>query len=216
MASRIPYSPRHKRTRAERKRDLADVATLHVAGSTQQEIADWISRHRPYKLDRSQIAYDLKELQSQWQQKSTKTIQRAVLLEVVRINQIECLAWECWDRSIGEVVRVRHRKIASPRKGSPAQQSVREVVIIQKSISHGDTRYMKIIQWCVDQRCKILGLYADRTHQRGKAHFHTKDGLESGGNQCDMARVRKFLKDYCAIELSAEEEASTPSRLTAA
>ena len=107
---RIPYSPRHKRTRAERKRDLADVAALHVAGNTQQEIADWISSHRPYKLDRSQIAYDLKELQSQWQQKSTKTIRRAGVEEVVRINQIERLAWDCWDRSIGEVVRVRHRK----------------------------------------------------------------------------------------------------------
>ena len=70
------------------------------------------------------------------------------------LDLLECRYWEAWEKSKedfrAEIVKVRKRK------GKPDW-------IEKKIITHtrcGDPRYLHGVGKCIDQRCKILGLYA--------------------------------------------------------
>jgi hypothetical protein len=91
--------------------------------------------------------------------------EQGVKPELDRIDHLEREAWDAWERS------KRHRLVsvsgieekstgsaADDRPAAPTETRTREET--RKTDQVGDPRFLEKVAWCIDQRCKILGLHA--------------------------------------------------------
>lgn len=151
----------HKRTRGQRSKDLVDIARLYARKKTHEEIKVWLNLNRPYKVTRQQITYDLADIREQWATEHKGYLKAALVEELKKIDRIEAEAWESWDKSKGEITKVHQEKEEMPADTTGrGGKRERTKATVTKEVSHGDTHYMGIIQWCVERRAEILGLKA--------------------------------------------------------
>jgi hypothetical protein len=132
-----------KRTPTERENDLEKIAALYLRGKRQVDIAQEIG------VDQSQISRDLKEIHKRWRESSLVNMNEVKQRELARIDQLETEYWQAWTRSIGESVKTTTSK--SDKDGNRAS--------INKEMLNGNPAFLGGVQWCIEQRCKIFGLY---------------------------------------------------------
>lgn len=155
-----------KRTASQREVDLVVEAQLWLGGKSQQEIADTISINRPYDLSRQTISNDLKEIKSRWEQLYLTDYNEHLMKELARIDRLEETYWDSWERSLlpkEEKYTENIQDKSSGKTGVTVPAYSRLKATRKEITSTGDTRYLDGIQWCVEQRCKILGLYKPKT-----------------------------------------------------
>lgn len=133
-----------------------EVADKYLKGWTQQDIAD------KYRVNQATISRDLAAIKDQWIQSAIVDFDSAQARELARIDKLERQYWDAWDRSQEEIKKASQRQKGP--KSSPSftetSQTVEERV--------GDPRYLSGVQWCIEMRCKLLGLFAPtRTEHRG-------------------------------------------------
>lgn len=135
--------PAHKRTPAQIRSDRVSIAKYYLEGRFQHEIADVLN------LSQQQVSYDIKAIQQYWQEKYEYQLDELRSQELARIDHLERTYWNAWEKSQmpkditttgkdGDRVRVAKR--SEQRNGNPA--------------------YLSGVQWCIDRRCKLLGLDA--------------------------------------------------------
>ena len=132
-----------KRTEFEREANLVEIKDAYLRGDTQMAIAERLG------LSQGQISRDLAKIQKRWRESSLVDINEAKQRELERIDVLEREYWQAWENSKGE----KQRSTAS----KTGDQSRAQIV---KYESAGDPRFLAGVQWCVEQRCKILGLLA--------------------------------------------------------
>lgn len=137
-----------KRTNAEREADLVRVSELYVKGYNYQQIADNLS------LTRRQVEKDVSALMTRWQHSYVEDIHMYKVAELEKINLIEKEAWVAWERSKGG------KKINTKTLQESDQFGRSRTSSITDQESHGDIQYLQTIQWCVNQRARILGIFA--------------------------------------------------------
>jgi len=147
-----------KRTAFQIERDRRDIADLYLQGWTQQRIADSINTDaaRGYELTRQQIGYDLKRIQEAWRESALIDIDEAKARELAKVDRLEREYWDAWERSCEDVVTVRAmgKQPAKGEKGKPDR-----VTRITKK-QDGDPAFLRGVQWCIERRCKIIGVDA--------------------------------------------------------
>lgn len=150
--------PGPRRNLGERERDLVIVSDLYLQGWTQQAMAERVSQNYPDErpLTRQQIGYDIQKLLARWRKEQFLNVDKAVARELARIDRLEREAWDAWERSKldAETVTVRTR---SGRQGQPTAETFRKT-----EGQAGDPGFLRVVQWCVEQRCKLLGVSVDR------------------------------------------------------
>ena len=134
-------------TPQQREAHLAAVARLYLTGHVQVEIA------RQTNVVQSQISYDLKILQRRWRTASATDFNEAKQRELARIDVLELEYWQAWRESKDQKTRTAIKRVG------PQAQTVKEAST-QTEERNGDPRYLKGVQWCIEQRCKLLGLNA--------------------------------------------------------
>ena len=69
-------------------------------------------------------------------------------------------AYEAWEKS-------KNQKETKSKKQSDAATSTikKTEVSIKTESNFGDDKYLKLVQWCIDKRCKLLGLDAPQKHE---------------------------------------------------
>lgn len=82
-----------KRTRAQRECDLVEVARQHLAGRTQQQIAETLG------VSRQQVGYDLQALLKRWRGQALKDVDEHVSLQLAKLNAVEAEWWRQWEQS---------------------------------------------------------------------------------------------------------------------
>ena len=132
-----------KRTAFEREAQLVEIKDAYLRGDTQMSIA------QRFGLSQCQISRDLATIQRRWRESSIVDLNEAKRRELERIDVLEREYWQAWEASKGE----QQRSTAS-KTGDVARAQV------VKYESAGDPRFLAGVQWCVEQRCKILGLLA--------------------------------------------------------
>ena len=137
-----------KRTEFEREAQLSEIKDCYLRGETQMSIA------AKFNLSQSQISRDLSTIQRRWRESSLVDINEARQRELDRIDVLEREYWGAWQDSRGE----QQRSTAS----KTGDQSRAQIV---KYASAGDPRFLAGVQWCVEQRCKLLGLNAPTKHE---------------------------------------------------
>lgn len=154
-----------KRTKMQREHDLSVITSMYLRRHTQVEIAKEIG------VAQSQVAYDLKEIQKRWRNSSLVDIQEAKTRELARIDELEVLYQEGYRRSLQPSVRTHTTRQVyedaapiDPTTGKPVvRPTLPSKADVIRQEQGGDPSFLAGVQWCIEQRCKILGLYAS-TH----------------------------------------------------
>lgn len=134
-----------KRTPFQREKDLVEIARRYLHGMSQMEIADELG------ISQSQVSRDLKVLHERWTKSALLDLNEAKARELARIDNLEREYWDAWRDSRGERIESATEQIASD-SGDRKKVSVKKVKL------EGNPDFLKGIQWCIEQRCKILGI----------------------------------------------------------
>lgn len=139
----------YKRTALERDSHRTQIAHLLVEGVSQQAIAEKLS------LSEATVSRDIAFVRAEWLQSRQININEAVGQELMRLAKIEREAWEAWEHS--------KKAIEMNETSGSGRHDVKVKKRTQGRIA--DPRYLAIIQDCINQRCKLLGLNAPERHQ---------------------------------------------------
>ncbi len=131
-----------KRTPIQRARDRVEIARRYCHGETQIDIAAYL------EVSQQQISYDLKAVQREWKDQRIKELDIHKWRELAKIDELERTYWDAWMRSQTEHVRTRSR-----------QQTGGDILAsIERENPIGDPRFLVGVAWCIERRCKLLGL----------------------------------------------------------
>ncbi len=137
-----------KRHPAQLEKDRAIEADMYCRGATQVEIAARVG------MSVGAIKNDLKVILAHWRESQLVDMDDAKARELARIDHLEREYWEAWDKSRTTKTRTRTARTDSEERG---KTDVAEVVSEE---AVGDSTFLRGVQWCIEQRVKILGLYA--------------------------------------------------------
>ena len=166
--------PGSKRTSLEAERDRAYIAQRYLRGWSLQEIADGIPTINggKYTLTVRTITSDIARLRDEWKERAQVSIADAKTKELAKIDALEEEAWRAWQRSVQEKKRQKtgRRETAElkatgegTKRGTDGKQQ--DSVEVWKDEQYGDPRFFAVVQWCIDKRCKLLGLDAPAKHE---------------------------------------------------
>ena len=134
-----------RRNAAEIARDRRRVADLYLQGWLQIDIATDLG------IDQSTVSRDLKALQGVWLKSTLIDFDEAKAREIAKVDRLEREYWEAWRRSCEDAETVR-------QEGDPKKPPSR--VIKTSKGQAGSSQFLQGVQWCIDKRCKILGIDA--------------------------------------------------------
>lgn len=138
----MPGDTRNKRTSLQRKQDRVKIARMYIRKTSQIEIA------RELGLSQQQISSDLKKIQQEWQKNTAIDLDKHKAETLAKIDHLEQTYWTEWEESRKEIkTKTLKTKDATQTKTLKAVERL------------GDPRYLDGIQKCIEQRCKILGIY---------------------------------------------------------
>jgi hypothetical protein len=137
--------PGVKRAQDQILEHRAKVALLHNQGWSNVEIADELG------IPKWTVCRDLAAVRANWQESALENISQAKKDELAKIDMIEKEAWEQWERS------KEPRNTQTVTKGETVNKQS-----LKQEERGGDPRYMTIIQWCSEQRTKILGIVVQK------------------------------------------------------
>lgn len=155
-----------KRPKEVKEEHLNQIAKLYVRGTTQMDMAKMLG------VSQGQISSDLRLVLKKWQEERLHDIDRYKNEQLVRINAIEEEMWAAWEKSkTTKKVIINKSKsgemldVIDPVTGKMTKQQSdkywRAGTTEEEPVS-GDMQYMNGIMWCVQERAKILGLYAPK------------------------------------------------------
>jgi DNA-binding transcriptional regulator LsrR (DeoR family) len=133
----------HKRTKAERERDLDKIAALYLGERTQAEIAGQLG------VSRQQIGYDLKTLQERWLASSLSSFDANKARELAKIAHLERMYLEAWARSCEEKQTTSTERTLVGEAGKAA---------LRKESRDGNPAFLEGVRWCIAERIKLRGL----------------------------------------------------------
>lgn len=153
-----------KRTKLEIKRDRAKITELYIQGHYQSDIAEQLGLTQP------QISYDLKVIQKEWVKNTTLSLDEYKGKELAKIDHLECVYWQAWDRSLRDFKSkiIKGKGIGKDKEtGKPIADSTEQTMKTEDR--NGDPRYLDGVMKCIEQRCKLLGIYApEKREHTGK------------------------------------------------
>jgi hypothetical protein len=128
------------------------VAEYYLRGMQQWEIAEreGVSHDAIYR--------DLQALRQLWLDSGLRDFDALKAEQLARIDRIETVAWEAWERSCQDAQTRTERTYTE----AGAQQTD---TTLQTKRQAGDPRFLERVGWCVEQRLKIIGAYAAEKHE---------------------------------------------------
>ena len=146
-----------KRTEAQRDvdRELIVDLVLHQH-MFQADIAIRLNERKDikYKLSQQMVSFNLRQIQKKWIRETAMVIDAYKAEQLQKIDQLELEYWAAWYKSCS----VRQRQRVEKASLGGGKTRLRKVSTTYTPV--GNPRFLKGVQWCIEMRCKILGLYA--------------------------------------------------------
>ena len=139
--------PKNK-TKAEREKQVAEVARLYLARHTMADIGERLG------IVKSQVHYDLKKCRAQWVKDANSCFNERKAEELARIDRLENEYWDAWRGSLEEFTSTT--KQAETAQGGTQKQRA----TVKTEARNGDPRYLSGVQWCIQKRTDIIGFDA--------------------------------------------------------
>lgn len=211
--------PSHKRSKIQRERDLVEIARRYLRGESQRKIALALG------VTRQQIQYDLREIRARWREQAVVDFEQAIIEQLARIDQLEREYWEQYELSkAGKAKKIitvsgkRPKQLKQPKQEDDSSDNQKGIErVTQTSITEetpGDPRYLQGVQWCIQERARLLGLYApDRIDITAKGREVSlpkppdiREVLETAdGTLIPELMIRAMMKDVNVIEAEYTE-----------
>jgi hypothetical protein len=156
-----------ERTDAQRAADQLEIARRYCKGERQASIAVALG------MTQAQVSRDLAVVVRQWQAEALHDLDAHKAAELARIDSLEREYWAAWEASKGQASRSTQSGTTVP---DGKQNRITATVVVEERT--GDPRYLAGVQWCIERRCKLLGLDAP-----------TKQDVTSGGKVLDFAAL---------------------------
>jgi hypothetical protein len=188
----IERHSRRPRNSGQRESDLQLVAEMYLRGNTQATIAEHLNKNRPYSLTVATISNDIKELHKRWRAAQMESFDAAKATELEKINHLEVEYWAAWDASKTPVTEtnVERTEDKSTSKNNVTVPTYSRTKTKRNELtSHGDIRFLQGVQWCIEQRVKILGLYAATKMKIDWRKQAEEEGLDPSQVFNDMVAV---------------------------
>lgn len=144
-------------------------ASARVIGEAELVIiARMKLRHRPAPEIAELLGVDEKTVRHHYEHTIRPSfrhvLNRTAEEEMARIDEIERIAWECFDKSLEPQTRETIKTgLIEGLKGN-SKSKAKKLGTIESVLTtihtNGDTSWINVIQWCVEERCKIKGHYA--------------------------------------------------------
>lgn len=135
------------RTRAEKEAQLVEVWRLHNRGQSAWQIGQVMG------LSERMVRYDLKLLADRWRAECAAGIAAHKEAELAKVHELYLVYWDAWQKSLEDRQTTSTKKISAPMMD-------RAEAAIKKEQREGNPAFLAGIQWCIETRCKILGLNA--------------------------------------------------------
>jgi len=136
-----------RRSTAELTRDRRRIADLYLAGWTQAAIGEEIG------LSQQTVSLDLKALQREWLASSLIDFDTAKSKELAKVDRLEREYWTAWEASKLDKETQVTEKVSS-------NEDLRNKAQIRREGQVGNPSFLSGVQWCIERRCKILGIDA--------------------------------------------------------
>lgn len=161
---------------------LDRIAQWYVEGKTQYQIAELLVKHEVMpSCTQKTVSVKIEKLRERWVTSSLSNYDQAKAEELAKINNIERVAWEQFWKSceVGYSVSVKvEKQLKYPLlrdddqkqlrgrpmvKADPEPKMTTTRVVKERARRGelGDVRFLEIVRWCVEMRCKIFGLTRD-------------------------------------------------------
>jgi hypothetical protein len=162
-----------RREPSQLARDRRRIADLYLKGWLQADIATETG------VDQSTVSRDLKTLQDEWLAAARADFDAAKAQELAKVDRLEREYWDAWGRSC-KIAETETTESADDGSGAPARIKAQ----IRKEGQVGDPRFLTGVQWCIERRCKILGIDAP-----------VRADVTTGGQPVSF-QVIEVVKDY--------------------
>jgi hypothetical protein len=149
----------NKRGPGQMESDKLFIAGLLVKSVTIREITRRLNEHnteRGYSLSHVQVYKDIKSIYQEWKEAKNDLIDTKMDLELAKLDKMEDECWDAWERSKEgkrKTVIEGGQMIGSQLSGGTIKE--REI-----ETTFGDTKFLDIIQRCMEKRAALLGLNA--------------------------------------------------------
>ena len=183
-----------KRTSFQIERDRREITDLYCQGWTQFAIVDRLNDDvdRNYQLSRQMISYDLRQIQKKWLASALVDFDHIKAQEITKIDRLEREYWKAWEKSQEDEETVTQEgtlttveKIRKTRRGQV-----------------GDPRFLAGVQWCIERRCKIIGIDAPTKIDVNWQEEARRDGV-------DPVSIFEKMVAEAAARMEAEDSIDT-------
>ena len=139
-----------RRSKSQLIRDRRRIADMYLQGKTQADIAEEVG------IDQSTVSRDIAALQDAWRESALIDVDEAKANALAKVDRLEREYWDAWERSCedAETVRMEGKATKEGEDGAP------ERVVKTSKGQAGDPRFLAGVQWCIERRCKIIGVDA--------------------------------------------------------
>lgn len=174
------------RTRIERWK--MRIVELYLQGNTMEIVVAKMKEETGHGFSVATVGKYVNEAITQWKKNKEELISNHKAIELEKINRVEVAAWYGWHRSLTVISTVKTKKkpvkhgengkpaagtVESPsedgkkrrrsrkKDGATVESPFNTVEVMDESKgSAGDARFFNTIQWCIEYRCKLLGIEA--------------------------------------------------------
>jgi hypothetical protein len=149
---------RPKRTSHQRQADLLVVEQLMIKGWGPTRIALHLSAIREYSIGKSMVIYDQTQLEHVWREQRLDRRDAMKMKALAEINLVRATAWDAWERSVKDSVKVRGEQQGATADGAAKAQPFR---VTQEKLSQaGDPAFLRVVLDCNRREAALLGLDA--------------------------------------------------------
>jgi hypothetical protein len=162
---------RRGRSEDEIRRDRAEVARRYCQGWAQARIGEALG------LSQQQVSYDLAAVRKEWLASALQDFDERKAQELAKLDRLEAVAWEGWERSCrdAETFYAGTTKGRTTKEGAALPDLIKTHKLAKGQA--GDPRFLERAGWCVERRCKILGLDAAQQHEHTVTVDERRDRL---------------------------------------
>lgn len=142
------------------------VAALYLRNYTQQEIA------RELDCTQALISLDLKEIRKQWIASGVMDFNERRSQELAKIDHLEQTYWEAWDRSCQPKEGTSKKKqTTGGSAGGDDDDGSKDRFEVSTKVEprDGNPEFLRGVERCIEQRCKLLQLITQQVEMRGMA-----------------------------------------------
>lgn len=176
----------HDLVMAERRKIVAE---RYLHGYSLQAIADEV------KVSVVTVWKDMKALSQAWIEQSIESFDARKQIEIEKLNQLEMTAWQAWQKSCenAEFERKRKEFIRKEVEVKDAKGKIKKGFKLLPFKVHtettskgqtGDSKFLDIIQKCIETRLKVMGVYKDEKTIKAEfiqvnwSEMHTEEGKD--------------------------------------